>query len=58
MFWTVWRFWITKWSFCREPNVSRIHVKGSDKGFVGNKDSFILLTLVATSEGVKNVDTS
>ena len=34
-----------------------MHKKGSDKRFLGNKDSFILLTPVGTSKGPENVDT-
>ena len=39
-----------------KPDESCIYEKGSDKGFIGNKDGFFLLTLVVTSKGFENVD--
>ena len=34
-----------------------MHEKRADERFVGNKDSFLLLTLVGASKGFENVDT-
>ena len=33
-----------------------MHEKGSDKGFVGNQDSFLLLTPIGTNKGFEIVD--
>ena len=41
----------------RKPYGSTILEMGLDKGFVGNKDGFFLLTPVGTSKGFENVDT-
>ena len=45
------------WGTFGEPNGSCIHEKGPDKGHIGDKYSFILLTLIGTSEGLEDVDT-
>ena len=41
---------------CWEPNGSCIHEKGPDKGYIGDKYGFLLLTLVGTSKGLKDVE--
>ena len=40
-----------------EPNRSCMHEKGPDKGNVGDKYGFLLLTPVDTSKGLEDVDT-
>ena len=40
-----------------EPDGNSLHKKGSYKGFIGNRDFFLLLTPVGASKGFKNVDT-
>ena len=36
---------------------SCMHEKGSDRGYIGDKDCFLLLTPVGTSRGLEDVDT-
>ena len=38
-------------------NGSCMHEKGSDKGYIGDKYGFLLLTTVGTSKGLKDADT-
>ena len=45
------------WSVWKLYGFWNQHDKGSDKRFVGNKEGFLLLTLVGTSKGFDNVDT-
>ena len=40
-----------------KPNGSCIHEKGPDKGYIGDKYGFLLLTPVGTSKGLEDVDT-
>ena len=40
-----------------ELNGSCIHEKGSDKGHIGDKNGFLLLTPISTSRGLEDVDT-
>ena len=43
------RCWVTKWE---------LHwIKGLDKGRIGDKYGFLLLTPVGTSKGIDDVDT-
>ena len=44
------------WWGVEKPNGSFIHEKGPDKGHIGDKYGFLLLTSVATSKGFGGVD--
>ena len=39
-----------------EPNGSCMNEKGPDKGLIGDKYGFILLTSVGSSKGLEDVD--
>ena len=45
------------WRGVGEPNGSCIHEKRPDKGHIGDKCGFLLLTPVGTSRGLEDFDT-
>ena len=45
------------WRVVGDPNGICMHEKGPDKGHIGDKYDFLLLTLVGTSKGLEDVDT-
>ena len=50
-------FGFTGWWGIGEPNRSDLDENRSDWGFVGNKDSFLLLTPAVAIKGFENIDT-